>query len=339
MLVGMRGLGHRLGLRIPGPIAAGAFDSVALIKPAVEPNGGVERAVLIEEQVGELGLEVVGVLLGREVAAHVFAPFADGAREPMDDLPHARFAELFFAVQAGLAEVLRHDDVGGELRPRRRNLGPIHLEDHRTVGIGDDAGAPFPNHGLERVATRREATSDGRAAPPVGRRFLGPLRGSICARAGSAGGTTARSFVTQRWASFHRGARRLRSSRSRGCTAYFPVYSTALSHNRRLRHVSTSCCGPRSSIAQKQRHRYDPLRGPAWSLGTHQRGVGSLGRSTGPSVPIGGAFGPRLASPRFSPTVTVDLPRVPTPWVPPTAGRPFSEHLRRGYMPRKALYP
>ncbi len=49
------------------------------------------------------------------------------------------------AVDAGLAEVLRDDDVGGELGPARRDLGAFHLEDDRAVGVRDDALPAFPD--------------------------------------------------------------------------------------------------------------------------------------------------------------------------------------------------
>ena len=62
---------------------------------------------------------------------------------------------------AGLAEVLAHHDVGGELRPLRGDLGVVHLEDDRAVGIGDPAGALLVLDGGEDVLSRLgESASD-----------------------------------------------------------------------------------------------------------------------------------------------------------------------------------
>ena len=89
-----------------------------------------------------------------EVAAEALARLADGVREAVHDLAHARLAELLLAVEAGLAEVLGDDDVGRELRPAGRDLGALHLEDDRAVGVRDDAGAALPGDLIERVAPR-----------------------------------------------------------------------------------------------------------------------------------------------------------------------------------------
>ena len=59
--------------------------AVVFVEPEVEPDGGVEGAVLIEQQPVELFVEDLGLLLVIEIA--VFdAPFGDGARYAVDDL-------------------------------------------------------------------------------------------------------------------------------------------------------------------------------------------------------------------------------------------------------------
>ena len=165
---------HRVGSSTSqAPVAARALDAVAVEEAAVEPHRRVEGAELVDEQVRELGLEGVGVFLRREVAAEALAGLADGVREAVDDLADARLAELFLAVEAGLAEVLGDDDVGRELRPAGGDLGALHLEDDRAVGVGDDAGAALPHHAVERIAPgRREEPGDGAAAAARGGRLL-----------------------------------------------------------------------------------------------------------------------------------------------------------------------
>ena len=56
-------------------------------------------------------------------------------------------------MEAGLAEVLGDDDVGGELRPVGRDLDAVHLEDDRAVGVVDGALPTFPENAVERVLT------------------------------------------------------------------------------------------------------------------------------------------------------------------------------------------
>ena len=105
-------------------------------------------------QEGELGLERVGVGLGREVAAELVARLTDRVRDAVHDLADAFLALLGVTVEPGLTEVLRDDDVRRELAPGRRDLGPFHLEDDRAVGVRDDRGAALVDE-LGRLARRR----------------------------------------------------------------------------------------------------------------------------------------------------------------------------------------
>src|SRR5262249_3396213 len=119
----------------------------------------------VHEQEAELGLEGVGLFRAREVAAEALAGFADRAREAVHHLANARLAELLLAVEAGLAKVLRDDDVGGELRPPGGDLGAIHLEDDGAVGVRDDARPALPRDLIQRIgATLREAPIEREAA-------------------------------------------------------------------------------------------------------------------------------------------------------------------------------
>src|SRR5207247_3872322 len=60
---------------------------------------------------------------------------------------------------AGLAEILAHHDVGGELRPLLGNLGVVHLKDDAAVRIGDPAGAPLVLDRREGVLSRLGETA------------------------------------------------------------------------------------------------------------------------------------------------------------------------------------
>jgi hypothetical protein len=70
-------------------------DAVALEEPAVEPHGRVERAVLVDEQERELGLERVGLARAGEVAAEALAGLADGVRDAVHHLATLRSPSSF----------------------------------------------------------------------------------------------------------------------------------------------------------------------------------------------------------------------------------------------------
>src|SRR3984957_15837468 len=107
-LVGRLRLDDGPGLLVPRPVPARAGDLVLVPEPEVEPDGRVEGPELIHQQVRALGLERVGVVLRREVAA---AGRANRMREAMHHLPHARLARVLVPVETGLAKVLRDEDV------------------------------------------------------------------------------------------------------------------------------------------------------------------------------------------------------------------------------------
>src|SRR5690606_31273274 len=100
-----------------------------------------------------LGLEGVGVFLGGEVAAELLAGDADRVGDAMDDLADARFPARLVAVEARLTEVLRDDDIRGELGPTGRYLGALHFEHHGPIGVRDDALPAFPHDAGERIGS------------------------------------------------------------------------------------------------------------------------------------------------------------------------------------------
>ena len=96
-----------------------------LLEPDVEPHGRVERRELVEQDVRQLGLERVAVLDGREVAA-LAAPVGDRPGHAGDHLLDRALARRRVQLPA---EVLLGDDVRRVLRPRRRELDVLLLED------------------------------------------------------------------------------------------------------------------------------------------------------------------------------------------------------------------
>ena len=83
------------------------------LDPDVEPDRRVERHLLVDEEVRQLGLERGQVLVGREVALGL-GPGGDRVDDAVDELLDAVLALRRADVAA---EVLADHDVGGELAP------------------------------------------------------------------------------------------------------------------------------------------------------------------------------------------------------------------------------
>ena len=129
----------------------------------------------MQQQMRQLVAERLGVCRRREVALRL-APTADRAHHPSDHLTDA-----VLAVRAAerAAEVLGDDDVGRQLRPPRRDLDVVLLEDDLALFVLDDGAAPLPLDGIEgiavgngEVAADDQAGSDG--CRPLCRAFLNP---------------------------------------------------------------------------------------------------------------------------------------------------------------------
>ena len=106
----------------------------------VEPDGRVEGDLLVDEEVGELGEEELGVLVGGEVAV-ALAPVADGLGDAGDEVADA----LFALRRADLAvQVLAGDDVGRGDRPVAGDLDVLLLEDEVALEVLDDGVAELP---------------------------------------------------------------------------------------------------------------------------------------------------------------------------------------------------
>ena len=76
---------------VPVPVAERSADAVLVEQADVEPDGRVERSVLVQAKIGKLAVEVLAVL-GRGKIAVLDAPVGEGARHPMDQLADAGLA-------------------------------------------------------------------------------------------------------------------------------------------------------------------------------------------------------------------------------------------------------
>ena len=88
----------------------------------------------------KLGLERLGIRGGREISP-LAPPPAERSGDAPDQLAHRALA---LGVPDRAAEVLRHDDVRGHLRPGLRDLDIGLLEDDLAALAGDLRGAGFP---------------------------------------------------------------------------------------------------------------------------------------------------------------------------------------------------
>jgi hypothetical protein len=167
MLVGRLGFGQLAGLPVHIVVAlAGAIDAVGPVQPGVEPLRRVRRDHLLGQHVAQLVEEGGGVFFRREVAA-LPAPIGPAAGEAVEHLLGAELADIALAFgeqgqrlgvghrapqpgrhglfldllqargDAGLAEVLLRQDVGGDLRPELGHFDIFEPEHDRTVGVAD----------------------------------------------------------------------------------------------------------------------------------------------------------------------------------------------------------
>jgi hypothetical protein len=133
----------------------------------VEPDGRVEGDLLVDEQVGELGEEGVGVVLRGKVAV-ADAPVADGLGYARDEVADA----LFAGGGADLAvEVLAGDDVGRGDGPVGGDFDGLLLEDELALPVLDDGVAELPGDLVEGVdAGGGEVAREGQTGVGAGGR-------------------------------------------------------------------------------------------------------------------------------------------------------------------------
>ena len=141
------GLIDQFGLRIPTPVAGRAFHPVLMEQADVEPDGRVERAVLMQAEPGQLAIEPLAVLVAREVAV-LRAPIGDRAADAVNDLPDGVLA---FRRAVLAVEILADHDVGRKLAPRSRDFAVLLLEQQPAGLVLDLGRAMVPFDRLERI--------------------------------------------------------------------------------------------------------------------------------------------------------------------------------------------
>ena len=148
-----------------------------LFESDVEPDRRVEGCLLVEQDRGQLGLEGVGILVAREVAA-LATPSGDRSGHPADHLLDRGLA----LVASELApEVFLGDDVRRVLRPGPGELDSALLEG-RVLGITDDRVPQLPLDLVEGVdAFTGQSPFDGDSCG-VDPRFRGGRLGHALSR-------------------------------------------------------------------------------------------------------------------------------------------------------------
>ena len=115
------------------------------LNTAIEPDRAVECRFLIDQEVGELRLEGVGVFGGRKVAS-VPSPLVNGVHHSSNELPDASLAPLAIG---GSPEVLGDHHVGRQHGPTDGYFHVRLLEDHLSLFIGDACLALLPLNLIE----------------------------------------------------------------------------------------------------------------------------------------------------------------------------------------------
>ncbi len=129
------------------PVARRPLYAVLMKQPDVEPHGGIESAVLVQTEPGQLPIEPLAVLGSGEVSI-LDPPVGDRAAYPVDQLFDAPLplGRAIFAV-----EVLADHDVGGQLGPELRHLAIRLFKQHLPRFPLDDRRPLIPLHGIERT--------------------------------------------------------------------------------------------------------------------------------------------------------------------------------------------
>ena len=170
-----------------------------LLDADVEPDRRVEAGVLVEEDVRQLGVEGLGVLLGRRSSRpRAPQPAMVSATRPMS----WRTLRSRSGVPRWPRKYFGDHHVGGRLRPELGHLDVLLLEDLLALLVRDHGVAQLPLDGVEGVHPGRRVVALEAEAP---RRGLGGGLAALVAP----GGRTARLRIALPLASSEcRGARR-----------------------------------------------------------------------------------------------------------------------------------
>ena len=119
---------------------------VLVVQPDIEPDRGVERAVLVDAEPGEVVVKDRRVLLGGEIAVGL-APIGDGTGDAIHQLADGGFPAVLPGVGAVgdvAVKIFRDRDLRRQLAPGLRHFDVLLLEDHLSAVIGDFRGSPVP---------------------------------------------------------------------------------------------------------------------------------------------------------------------------------------------------
>ncbi len=117
-----------------------AGDAVDIVEAHVEPDGGVERAVLVDTEPRQFAVKGLGVGLGGEVAV-LAAAVGNGAADAMDELLEGVLPLSRFDVAV---EVFAGDDLGGQLAPGGGHFNIILGKNGLAAVAIDPCGTLFP---------------------------------------------------------------------------------------------------------------------------------------------------------------------------------------------------
>ena len=153
------------------PIALGSHHLVLLEQSNVEPNGRIERTILMEAQPRQIAVETLGI--SRLIKVSVLKPpIGNRAGNSLNQLLDRVLALL--GILRVTVEVLADDDVGRKLAPRSGNLTVGLLEEHFAILVLDRRTTDLPLGRFKRIrdARRTEPRLDFKAAA-IAANFLG----------------------------------------------------------------------------------------------------------------------------------------------------------------------
>ena len=123
-----------------------------MVQAHIEPDGAVERTVLVGAEPRELVVESLPVLLCREVIL-LDAPVGNRARHAVDELLERVFAlaisRTAIAWRRVTIEILRCHHVDSKRAPARRELYILLLENRLAFLVADSSFTSLPLEAIE----------------------------------------------------------------------------------------------------------------------------------------------------------------------------------------------
>jgi len=212
VLILRSGAAGALRLAIVKEIARTAIATGLVLVPEtdIEPDGGIEGAVLVQGEPGELVVKGLGGRRVREVAIRA-APIGNGAGDAMNELADRRFAPAGVRIMPFgriAIKVLGDGDLRRERAPAFRHLYLFLPEDGAPGIIGDFRGSLLPFAAVEGRCPR--GTENALEPQPCFR--LGSFRNSARGLELHAGGKVAETRGDGMFMRFLFSPRRRRSA-------------------------------------------------------------------------------------------------------------------------------